>query len=301
MKPLVAITTITCNKSGLAKHCLESIITFTDVPFTLTIVDNGSTDELKTLYDNFEMVKKEFMAANDQCCDIQLIRFPTNRYICKATNAGFENRAGQFFCLIPSDTIMTEKYMSRLLANMAKYKLDGISPRWFEPKHVGQNPDIFDSLQWVVDMETTIKNGQHALMKPREELEPEWIVGIFWMVKREVWEKVGGWDEKFLLTVMDNDFVWRVVIHGFKVGIVNDVWIFHAGPITRMDDKVNPNYHAIGDQDWKVTFKEKWGTDPDDFFFLEKLKKEGVVRKKRLDEEPSQGIPKEIKDRRIAI
>ena len=97
---------------------------------------------------------------------------------------------------------------------------------------------------------------------------------------------------------MDNDFCWRCLIAGFKLGIINDCWIFHSGPVTRMDEQQNPGYRKIGDEDWE-NFKTKWGTDPDDHFYLAKLISEGQVRKKRPEEGPSQGIPKEIKDRRI--
>ena len=295
MNPVVSITVVTLNKVGLAKLCLGSIIEYTNIPFDLTIVDNGSIDELKSLYDNFDVLKKQMMDANEYCCNINLVRFPENRYICAATNVGFENRQGQYFCFIPSDTIMTEGYITKLLDGMSKYKLDGISPRWFEERH---RIDIMDPYNSATAWGEEFKHGKVFGYNKRDDCEFNWMVGIMYLIKRELWEKVGGWDEQFKLSVMDNDFCWRAMVHGFQLGIINDVWIFHAGPVTRMDEQQNPGYQKIGDQDWKK-FEEKWGTNPDDISFLWQLQKEGVIRKKTSADAPDAGIPKEIKEKRI--
>lgn len=320
MEPVVSITVVTLNKADMARRCLMSILQYTDVPFDITIVDNGSTDYLAKLltqkarsHDGYEketlVIEEAAREINDNFCGMKVIRLPENKYICHATNLGFQDRKGKYFAFIPSDTIMSDGYMSKLLAAMDRHKLEGISPRWFESKNLPalQSPDIVDPMKWTTDWAEEFKHGRvpnpynmAERQKQREDLEPNWMVGIFWMTKREVWEKVGTWDEQFLLTCMDNDYAWRCMILGYKIGIVNDVWIYHAGPVTRMDDKQNPGYHQIGDEDYQK-FITKWGTNIDDISFLYHLIKEGKIRKKSSEDAPDSGIPEEIKNKRIAI
>ena len=307
MNPLVSITTVTLNNSSLAKWCIESVLTYTDVPFDYTIVDNGSTDDLLKVLDQKDDLEREARANNPNFCGLNIIRNTTNKYICHATNQGFANRKGQYYAFIPGDTVMTENYMSKLLAGMDQFHLDGISPRWFEPKDLRkigiESLDILDPFSSATQYGELFKRGDPSYLPHgeaeyhREECEQGWAVGITWMIKQRVWEIVGPWDERFRLTVMDNDAFWRVLIAGYRLGIVNDVWIFHAGPISRMNEQVNPNYHAIGDKEWKEIFVEKWGTTPDDTRFLYRLIEEGNIRKKTLDDGPSSGVTKEIKER----
>ena len=304
MNPIVSITMVTCNKSTWAQWCLNSILDYADVPFDIKIVDNGSTDDWTQVLDRIDSIR-EAAKQNPHFCGLEVIRFKENKYICHATNAGFKDRKGQYFCFIPSDTVMTEGFLSTLLKEMEHHGLDGISPRWFEPKQMvdqtgrPQQLDLEDPSGSATQWADWFRQGMVPYSNAREELERGWMVGIFWMTKRAVWEKVGEWDENFQLTCMDNDFCWRVMIAGFQIGIVNTVWVFHVGPATRMDDLQNPNWRKIGDHDWQVVFQDKWGTNPDDIKFLYKLIVEGQVRKKTLEDGKDEGIPEDIKNRRI--
>ena len=148
MREIVSIAKVVSNGAVFAKQCISSILLHTDVPFSLTIVDNGSTDEqIVELLNNVDQIGLAAQQENPYCLGLHLIQNPENYFICKATNQGFKNRQGEWVVFIPSDIIVPENYLSMLLKVCEQRKLDGISPRWYEPKHIGQHPDLL--IHWV--------------------------------------------------------------------------------------------------------------------------------------------------------
>ena len=145
MREIVSITTVVSNGAVFAKQCISSILLHTDVPFSLTIVDNGSTDDqIVELLKAMEQIRLAAQEENPNCLGVNIIQNPENYFICKATNQGFKNRQGEWVVFIPSDIIVPENYLSMLLKVCEQRKLDGLSPRWYEPKHIGQHPDLID-------------------------------------------------------------------------------------------------------------------------------------------------------------
>lgn len=54
--------------------------------------------------------------------------------------------------------------------------------------------------------------------------------GAFLMVRREVWQRVGGLDERFFpVWFEDVDFCWRILSAGFRIRYVPRAWAEHEG------------------------------------------------------------------------
>ncbi len=53
------------------------------------------------------------------------------------------------------------------------------------------------------------------------------------LVRRDVWEQVGGFDPGMTLFGEDIDFCWRVHAAGFRVRVITDSVVYHAGAATK--------------------------------------------------------------------
>ena len=68
------------------------------------------------------------------------------------------------------------------------------------------------------------------------EFEGDWTIGSFMLVRREAWEAVGGFDERFFLYSEEVDLCLRVRRAGWRVVHVPSVTILHHGSSARVLD-----------------------------------------------------------------
>ncbi len=87
-------------------------------------------------------------------------------------------------------------------------------------------------------------------------IEEDGTFGSLWAMKREVYEAIGGFDERFEKgTFEDKDFAERAKEAGFKMGKYHGAMVEHVGRATM--DKVYPNQENFWEN--RERFKEKWG------------------------------------------
>ncbi|MEX2013224.1 MAG: glycosyltransferase family 2 protein [Candidatus Levyibacteriota bacterium] len=66
-------------------------------------------------------------------------------------------------------------------------------------------------------------------MSPSKDKYVDFVSGGFMMVMRDVWERLGGFDEKFFMYVEDMEFCYRVKKQGFRVLFSGSATIEHIG------------------------------------------------------------------------
>ena len=105
--------------------------------------------------------------------------------------------------------------------------------------------EMFDyAYEWATD-----HAGQVALLSR--------LTGLCMVMSRRVIEAVGGLDTGFGIgNFEDDDFCMRVMRAGFKLALVNDVFIHHYGSATFRQMKVD--YAALMNENFEI-FTTKWG------------------------------------------
>jgi N-acetylglucosaminyl-diphospho-decaprenol L-rhamnosyltransferase len=61
----------------------------------------------------------------------------------------------------------------------------------------------------------------------------DWVSGAFFLVLREAFETVGGFDESFFMFAEDMDLCWRLHEAGYGVGVAPSAMITHAEGVAR--------------------------------------------------------------------
>ena len=84
----ISVLILAHNKSEYTRRCLDSLLLSTQRPFEVVLVDNGSTDNTPTLFDEFAA------RAASQRISVKRLRFESNIGAIEGRNRGMEQMAG---------------------------------------------------------------------------------------------------------------------------------------------------------------------------------------------------------------
>ncbi|MHB1209307.1 MAG: glycosyltransferase family 2 protein [Acidimicrobiales bacterium] len=89
--------------------------------------------------------------------------------------------------------------------------------------------------------------GLHALLEPlwpgnpatrryrapRPDGGVDWVSGACFLIRRSVFEQVGGFDERYFMFAEDMALCWQVRAHGFRVGTTPEAVVTHIEGLSR--------------------------------------------------------------------
>jgi N-acetylglucosaminyl-diphospho-decaprenol L-rhamnosyltransferase len=68
---------------------------------------------------------------------------------------------------------------------------------------------------------------------PRADGSIDWVSGAFFLARREVFEAVGGFDERYFMFAEDMALCWQIREHGYGVAATNDAVVTHIEGVSR--------------------------------------------------------------------
>lgn len=69
--------------------------------------------------------------------------------------------------------------------------------------------------------------------RPRRDGRIDWVSGAFFMVRREVLQDVGGFDERYFMFAEDMDLCWRIAAAGHEIGFDAAAVVTHIEGVSR--------------------------------------------------------------------
>ncbi|MFQ5766694.1 MAG: glycosyltransferase family 2 protein [Acidobacteriota bacterium] len=223
--------------------CLDSIAAHTPGPHEVIVVDNGSG--------------RETLAALRSRQDIVLMEMGKNLGAPAARNRGMARARGEVLVFLDNDTRVTPGWLEGLKAHTQVNPRVGLvgpmSNSVSGPQYVDDpayDPSRLDS--YAVEF-ARCRRGQHHYV--------ERLILFCLYVKREVAEKIGGFDPAFgRWGFEDDDYCLRATIAGFRLRVAGDVFIHHTGSRTAIAAGID--YGHLLRENWSV-FKRKWKLNPD--------------------------------------
>jgi GT2 family glycosyltransferase len=214
----------------------------------IIIVDNASDDG------STEFVRERFP-------QIKLIANDKNYGFGKANNIGLNEARGEYILLINPDTLVAEDTLEKMLeffkanpeAGLAGCKIlnpDGtlqlacrrsFPGPWTSFTKVTGLSSIFPKSKIFARYNLTYLNENQSY-------EVDAISGSFMMMRRKVFENVGGFDEQFFMYGEDLDLCYRIQKAGYKVFYVHTAKIIHyKGESTKRSslDETKVFYNAM--------------------------------------------------------
>jgi hypothetical protein len=237
-RPLVSVIVVNLNVCEFLRSALTSLQrSLVGIPSEILVVDNASVDN------SLQMLRVEFPT-------IKVIENTNNVGFAKANNQALARARGTYLLLINPDTLVQERTVRSMLkffeahadAGIAGCKIlnpDGSfqlscrrsfpSPWVAFTKIVGLSA-LFPHSRWFGRYNLTYLDEQ-------ETYEVDVLSGSFMMLRRTVYEEVGGLDESYFLYGEDIDWCARIKRAGWKIFYSHETSIIHyKGESTRRSD-----------------------------------------------------------------
>ena len=245
---MVSIIILTHNQLEYTKQCIESIERYTPPePYQLILVDNGSTDGTMEYL-------RSVVSCHSSFDNYKLICNQENLGFAKGCNQGIEEASGGYILLLNNDTIVTEGWLKRMIEcaeSDSRIGIVGPMTNFISGPQRDKKAN-YSSLEEVHGYATSFyqKNRGDWFDYPR-------ITGFCMLIKREVLEKIGGFDERFGIGCYeDDDYCFRVYRAGYRAVICGDVFVHHFGSKTLEDIGVD-NMVLLRNNNRSI-FLDKW-------------------------------------------
>ncbi len=225
--PLVSVIIVNYNGKKLLENCFDSISKVTYPDFETILVDNNSDD------DSIQYVKETFS-------DTIIIKLDKNYGFAKPNNIGAKKAKGEYLLFLNNDTKVTPNFIDELVYVMEKNPKIGICQSLLlKPSgEVDSSGDFIDSIGIAY-------SSQEKFTKVQEILSAK---GASMIIRKFLFDKLGGFDEKFFLSFEDVDLGWRSWIFGYKVVVAPKSIVYHLGGQTTKDMKNEIAFHGFKNQ-----------------------------------------------------
>ncbi len=209
--------------------CLQSVeAAVVNLDAEIIVVDNNSKDG------SCEMVKQRFPY-------VRLLENKENLGFSKGNNIGVKEAEGEYLCILNPDTVVAEDTFERVLEFAEKQDkvgivgcklIDGNGEYLPESKRNIPTPEI--AIQKILGR----SRGYYANhIKEGEIGKADIFVGAFMLVKKAVYEEVGGLDEDYFMYGEDIDLSYKIVKAGYDSYYYGETEVIHYKGESTLKDK----------------------------------------------------------------
>lgn len=243
-EPVVSIIIPVYNHFSYTYGCLRSILEYTkEAPgYEVIIADDGSTDDTVRLG---EVVK-----------NVHVIRNTQNMRFLKNCNHAAKSARGKYLLFLNNDTQVQKDWLESLVKLMEEDENAGMAGS----KLVYADGRLQEA-GGIVWEDASAWNYGHSMDPYRPQFqylkEADYISGASVMIRKELWEQIGGFDERFAPAYYeDTDLAFEVRKRGFKVMYQPLSVVVHFEGISNGTD-LSEGQKAYQDRN-RGRFYEKW-------------------------------------------
>lgn len=208
---------------------------------------------LRTIQRSRDKISKEVIlvdnASGDGSVEYFKQRFPwvkvydsgANLGFAGGNNFGFTKSTGKYIWLLNSDTLLQSNTISTLMKLVMKNNSTIASCRLLNSNHTiqpqgGFLPDLWRLKLWMLFIDD-LPLLNH-LIKPyhqnlpeffRRDQHPGWLAGTALLIKRDLYKKMGGLDDRIFMYGEDVEFCLRAKTQGIRVDYFNSPKLIHLG------------------------------------------------------------------------
>ena len=158
---------------------------------------------------------------------IKVVRNATPKGFAANHNQAFAHATGQYFCVMNPDIRLDNNPFPVLLACL-KDRSAGI----VAPLVLGANGEIEDSARRFPTPWRILRKAAGGVRTPdyvigKECFYPDWVGGMFLLFPRGIFEKLGGFDQRYFLYYEDVDLCARLRLLGYEVVVCPQARVIH--------------------------------------------------------------------------
>lgn len=215
-KRKVSVVIVTRNRKKDLLECIRSYTNSTYKNLEIIVMDNGSTDG-------------SVRAVRQKYPKVTLVDLDTNVGAAKGRNVGLEKASGEYILFTDDDASCDKNMVQHLVDAFTTYPKAGIIQPLVYDK---QNKNLLQGAGHDIDLLTGRIKAWGVKEKDQgqyEGIREVPMCGCVWMVKREVFERIGNYDEDYFIPYEDSDFSLRARKAGFKLFCASEAKTYHRG------------------------------------------------------------------------
>ncbi len=213
-EPFVSIMIINFNGLNHLEECLNSLLNLNYKSYEIIVVDNKSQDN------SVDFIKKNFPT-------VKIIQLNNNYGFAKANNIAAKRCRGKYLVLLNFDTKVDKNWLNELVETAESSKDFGIIASkiyyYNNPQIINYAGSCADKYGKVEHIGGNIKD--HKLINVRRKTF--YPCGASFLIKREIFEKIGLFDSSYFAYGEDFDLGWRSWLFGYKVIYEPKSFIYH--------------------------------------------------------------------------
>lgn len=205
---MISVIFPTINQEEMTKDCIDSIFETASGNVEVIVIDNGSVIP-------FVDTRVKLIRNNEN------IGFP------KAINQGIRISTGDYICIANNDTVTTPEWDKLLISHLDNYGLVAAICNYIAgPQQV--------KIGYYDTKETLHEAARKRTSEYRGKSRSWFRLGMHYLtMTRDTFERIGYLDEIFTPgNFEDDDYSYRAIEAGLKLGIADDCYIHHHGSVT---------------------------------------------------------------------
>lgn len=226
--PALSVLIVSWNVRELLAACLASLAAEADsCPHECLVIDCASEDG------SAQMVAEQFPGA-------RLFALDENIGFARANNLAMRQARGQFFLLLNPDTVVHRGALRAMLEEMARQPRVGL----LGPHHRGRDgrhqstrrhfPNAAIALlesTWLQPLAPRRLLERYCLAERDDDgsYDVDWAQGSALLVRRALWEEIGGLDERYVMYFEEVDWCRRARLAGWRTRYHGGARITHYG------------------------------------------------------------------------
>jgi GT2 family glycosyltransferase len=225
---MLDVVLVNWNAGSHLRSCIESLLQHGKALISqIIVVDNGSSDGSAEEVEAFDAVR--------------VVRAGRNLGFAAACNVGAARGTERYVLLLNPDTRVFAQSLAVPLdfmesppaARVAIVGVQNIGDDGRVHRSCARFPSarsfLFHSLGLNALSPTVFPDSFMREWPHDEDRQVDHVIGAFFLVRREVWEQLGGMDERFFVYLEDLDFSLRASRLGWKTWFLARASIYHKG------------------------------------------------------------------------
>lgn len=265
--PLVSIIIPNKDESRTLRRCVESLQQTEYQNYEVIIVENNSVEEETFAYYS-ELCGEPYRKGSMQLScsgtlsggqSVQVVTWEGDFNYSAINNFGAGFAGGEYLVLLNNDIeILTGDWIEQLLGNCQREKVGIVGTRLYYPDNTYQHAGI------VVGIDGIAANMYPGMRREREgylhkaalQLNYSAVTAAFLMIKREVFDRIGGFEERLAVAFNDVDLCLRVGKEGYLVVYDPYVEAYHYESKSRGKEDTKEKIRRFGQE--IEFFRTRW-------------------------------------------
>ncbi len=236
----LSIIIVSYNTKDLTRKCLENIKRYSNgVSLEIIVVDNGSKDG------STDMVSKEFP-------NIKLIKLNENRGFAGGNIPGMKKATGRYLLLLNSDAFFSGGVLENTINYMDNNPNVGIlgckltDPDGGMQASARMLPSPLNKILHITGLAAHYPKSRffgrvdYSWWDHSTPRSVGWVVGAFFMIRRETMEEIGYLDDLYFLYFEEVDFCLRAKRAGWDVVFYPYAQVAHLGGQSSLNVRKKP-------------------------------------------------------------